>query len=492
MRPGNAFEAEAAAALADRRLQAALADVPGGFASARERAKAAFPEFEALRRSARDIKDHTLANLDLYLEAFEANARANGTVVHWAPTAAAAADIILDICRATGARLVAKSKSMVSEEIGLSRRLEAAALEVIETDLGEYLVQIRGEAPSHIIAPAIHLGAADIEADFRTRHRHLAPERDLSSPEALVAEARAVLRPKFLAADVGITGANFLVAATGSAIVVTNEGNADLTMSLPKVHIVLASIEKVVPTLNDAFALLRLLARSATGQEITAYTTFATGPRRPEDADGPEACHVVLLDNGRSELLGSEFRAVLRCIRCGACMNVCPVYGAVGGHAYGSVYPGPIGAVLTPALAGARRRARPRRGLDVLRALRAGLPRRDPARRPHAPLARGVVCAGRGAGAAGEAADVGVPRRAPARLSRGGAPRRRDAQGAGAKARRAAAGFPLPPAGRARAIFPCRRGERSKRRGHGRKGGNADEPRSDAHQDPLSAARRGK
>jgi L-lactate dehydrogenase complex protein LldF len=197
------------------------------------------------------------------------------------------------------------------------------------------------------------VGAADVAADFRKRHSHLAADRDLSTPEALVAEARGVLGEKFHAAEVGITGANFLIAATGSAIVVTNEGNADLTMSLPKVHIVLASIDKVVPTLADAWVLLRLLARSATGQEFTAYTTIATGPRRAEDRDGPEACHVVLLDNGRSELLGSELRDVLRCIRCGACMNHCPVYCAVGGHTYGSVYAGPIGAVLTPALVGA-------------------------------------------------------------------------------------------------------------------------------------------
>lgn len=348
----SAFEAGAGAALADPRLQRALTDVSGGFAAARERAVAALPEFAALRDIARDIKDHTLANLDLYLEEFERNATAAGTSVHWASTARDACDIVLEICRAADARLITKSKSMVSEEIGLNARLKAAALEVVETDLGEYLIQIRGEQPSHIIAPAIHLGTDDIADDFRRRHRDLPGERALSQPEDLVAEARGVLRPKMLKADVGITGANFLVAATGSAIVVTNEGNADLTMSLPKVHIVLTSIEKVVPTLVDAFALLRLLARSATGQELTAYTTLITGARRPEDGDGPQACHVVLLDNGRSELLGSDLREVLRCIRCGACMNDCPVYGAVGGHAYRSVYPGPLGAVLTPALTG--------------------------------------------------------------------------------------------------------------------------------------------
>jgi len=349
----DTFEARAAAALSDHRLQQALADVPFGFATARRRARAALPEFEQLRRVGRNIKDHTLASLDLYLEAFERNACAAGTAVHWAADAAAACDIILGICRSAGARLVTKSKSMVSEEIGLAARLQAAALEVVETDLGEYAVQIRGEAPSHIIAPAVHLSSADIAADFRHRHRHLPEERDLSTPEAIVGEARSVLREKFLAADVGITGANFLIAQTGSAVIVTNEGNADLTLSLPRVHIVLASIEKVVPTLPDAWALLRLLARSATGQELTAYTTLVTGARRATDPDGAPECHVVLLDNGRSELLGTPLREVLRCIRCGACMNQCPVYCAVGGHAYASVYPGPIGAVLTPALAGA-------------------------------------------------------------------------------------------------------------------------------------------
>ena len=346
------FASRAANALADLRLQRALADVPGGFVAARARAKAALPEFEALRRTGRDIKDHALGHLDLYLEEFERNATAAGTIVHWASTASDAAGIILEICRAAVARLVTKSKSMVSEEIGLGAKLEAAALEVVETDLGDYVIQIRGETPSHIIAPAIHLGPADIADDFRRHHSHLPQDRDLTSPAALVAEARGSLRPKFLGADVGITGANFLVAKTGSAIIVTNEGNADLTLSLPRVHIVLASIEKVVPTLDDAWALLRLLARSGTGQEFTAYTTLVTGPRRPDDPDGPARCHVILLDNGRSELLGTDMREVLRCIRCGACMNHCPVYCSIGGHAYGSVYAGPIGAVLTPALVG--------------------------------------------------------------------------------------------------------------------------------------------
>lgn len=351
MKPvASTFSERAGPALADTHLQRALSEGPGALAAARQHAAAAYPEFEALRRTGRDIKDHALANLDFYLEAFERNARAAGTHVHWASTASEATGIVQGICREAGARLVIKSKSMVSEEIGLAAGLEAEGLEVLETDLGDYVVQMRSETPSHIVAPAIHVAQDNIAADFRKRHHDRPSERDLSCAESLVAEARSVLREKFLTADVGITGANFLIAATGSALIVTNEGNADLTMSLPKVHVVLTSIEKVVPTLNDAWPLVRLLARSGTGQAVTAYTTVVTGPRRAGDPDGPEACHVVLIDNGRSELLGSHMREVLRCIRCGACLNHCPVYRAVGGHAYGSVYPGPIGAALTPAL----------------------------------------------------------------------------------------------------------------------------------------------
>jgi L-lactate dehydrogenase complex protein LldF len=206
--------------------------------------------------------------------------------------------------------------------------------------------------PSHIIAPAIHLNKDQVEADFRRVHTHLPKDRNLAEPATLLAEARGVLRERFLAADVGITGANFLVAETGTSIIVTNEGNGDLTQTLPKVHIVLATIEKLVPTLDDASTLLRVLARSATGQDMSVYTTLSTGPRRPDDPDGPSEYHVVILDNGRSSMLGGEFEDILRCIRCGACMNYCPVFNAIGGHAYGWVYPGPMGAVLTPALIG--------------------------------------------------------------------------------------------------------------------------------------------
>jgi L-lactate dehydrogenase complex protein LldF len=222
----------------------------------------------------------------------------------------------------------------------------------IETDLGEYIIQIRKEYPSHIIAPAIHLVKEQIADSFRATHKTLDPKRVLDEAPLLVAEARAVLRQKFLSADIGITGANFCIAETGSSVIVTNEGNGDLTQTLTKAHIVLASLEKVVPTLEDVSTILRVLTRSATGQEFSTYTTLSTGPRRAEDTDGPGEYHVVFLDNGRSAMLGTEFQDMLRCIRCGACMNHCPVYATVGGHAYGWVYPGPMGAVLTPGLIG--------------------------------------------------------------------------------------------------------------------------------------------
>jgi L-lactate dehydrogenase complex protein LldF len=346
------FKRNAGLALADARLQKALQNVKRGFIDKRRAARAALPEFETLRDEARAIKDHTLAHLDLYLEAYERKVIECGGNVHYAPTAADARDIVLKLCQEASAKLVTKGKSMVSEEIGLNAHLQAAKIQPVETDLGEYIVQLRGERPSHIIAPVIHLDREAIEANFRRAHQRLPHGRRLDQAQYLVAEARKVLRETFLAADVGITGANLLIAETGSAVIVTNEGNGDLTATMPRVHIVVASIEKVVPTLEDAAVILRLLARSATGQEITTYTSFITGPRRDRDPDGPEAYHVVLLDNGRSEMLGNEFADMLRCIRCGACLNHCPVYGAIGGHAYGSVYPGPMGAVLTPQLAG--------------------------------------------------------------------------------------------------------------------------------------------
>ena len=348
----RAFKDNARNALDDPELKRALGFIRGGFVHKRAEAAARLPEFEALRDAARDIKDHTLAHLDLYLERYEQKVLESGGQVHWCATASDARQAILEICRSVEARTITKGKSMIGEEIGLNGFLEENGITPVETDLGEYIIQLRGEPPSHIIAPAAHLTKDAVEADFRANHRQFPADRPLSEPRQLIAEARAVLREKYLAADVGLTGANFLIAETGSSVIVTNEGNGDLTQILPRVHIVIASLEKVVPTLEDASTILRVLARSATGQEFSAYTTFSTGPRRPEDPDGPEEYHVVLLDNGRSQLLGGEFREVLRCIRCGACMNHCPVYHAIGGHAYGWVYPGPIGSVLTPALIG--------------------------------------------------------------------------------------------------------------------------------------------
>ena len=272
--------------------------------------------------------------------------------MHWARTPNEARAAVLEICQAAGTKTVTKGKSMIAEEIGLNDFLEQNGITPVETDLGEYIIQLRREPPSHLIAPAMHLVKEQVADTFRAAHRELEPNRPLAEPRQLCDEARALLRPRFLAADVGITGANFLVAETGSSVIVTNEGNGDLTQTLPRVHIVLASLEKLVPTFEDAASLLRLLARSATGQEFSSYTTVSTGPRRPGDLDGPDAYHVVLLDNGRSAMLGGEFHDMLRCIRCAACLNHCPVYAATGGHAYGWVYPGPMGAVLTPGLIG--------------------------------------------------------------------------------------------------------------------------------------------
>ena len=346
------FVQRAARGLDDPNLAVAMARGRMGLAENRKRAVGALPEFDKLCAEAREIKEHTLAHLDFYLEMFEAKVQEHGGTVHWASTTTAACAIIVDICGRNGARLVTKGKSMVAEEMGLNEALSAANIEPVETDLGEYIIQLANEPPSHIIAPAVHKTREQIADLFHLHHaRYGLTERHTEIP-ALVNEARMILRQKFLRADVGITGANFLIAETGSAVIVTNEGNGDLTSTLPPVHIVTAGIEKVIPTLNDVSTVLRILARSATGQETATYTTFSTGARRADDLDGPTEFHVVLLDNGRSQMLGNEFHEMLRCIRCGACMNHCPVYQSVGGHAYGWVYAGPMGAVLTPLMVG--------------------------------------------------------------------------------------------------------------------------------------------
>ena len=354
------FPEHARAALNDPRLQRALKHIKSGFVEKRTRAVEQLPEFKALCAAAQAVKEQSLADLDFYLEAFEARVIEAGGQVHWAADAVEARRMVLEICQAAGARTVTKGKSMIAEEIALNPHLERHGVTPIETDLGEYIIQLRDDPPSHIIAPAIHLDrhqlgdlfAAAHGSEERKKNTGEANEKRRDDPEELLAEARAVLRRHFVEADVGITGANLLVAETGSAVIVTNEGNGDLTRTLPPVHIVLASLEKVVPTVADALTVLRVLARSATGQEFSAYTSVVTGPRRTEEVDGPREFHVVLLDNGRSRFLGGEFRDMLRCIRCAACLNHCPVYGSVGGHAYGWVYSGPMGAVLTPLFLG--------------------------------------------------------------------------------------------------------------------------------------------
>ena len=346
------FKENVKAAMADPNLQKAMKNAGEGFVGKRRAAAGGVPEFDQIRDAARDLKNHVLGHLDLYLARYEEKVTAAGGHVHWAETAEDMRRIVLDICRSVDAKTVNKGKTMISEEAGINDWLEQNGIRPVETDLGEYIIQLRGEAPSHIIAPAIHVTSDEVEALFRERHTHLPADRNLSELSSMLSEARTILRQKYFEAEVGITGANMLIAETGQSIIVTNEGNGDLSQSLPKVHIVLASLEKIVPTMEDAATVLRVLARSATGQDMSVYTTLSSGPRRAEDPDGPEQYHVILLDNGRTEMVGTEFQEMLRCIRCGACMNHCPVYQAVGGHAYGWVYPGPMGAVLTPSLIG--------------------------------------------------------------------------------------------------------------------------------------------
>ena len=342
------FRQRAAINLADARLQRALLRLQEKFVRGRTAAIAEIDNFEALRDAGTAIRDRTLTDLDLYLERFEERVIAAGGSVHWAQDAAQAQDILIDIARQYGVQRVVKSKSMVTEECNINEALAGAGIKVVETDLGEYILQLAHEPPSHIVAPVVHKSKEEIAELFHTHHN--APRK--SDIAELCREAREVLRPGFLSADMGISGANFLVAETGSVVILTNEGNGRLVTTLPPVHVAITGIEKVVPTLADLVVLLRLLPRSATGQPITNYVSLLTGVRASDEHDGPQHFHVILVDNGRSRLLAGDNRSMLRCIRCGACMNHCPVYQSVGGHAYGSVYPGPMGAVLTPAFAG--------------------------------------------------------------------------------------------------------------------------------------------
>jgi L-lactate dehydrogenase complex protein LldF len=331
-------------------LQGSLSIMSVGMPLKRQMAIDSLGNFEQHRQYVKQMKDHTLANMADYLEQFERHLRANGGQLHWAQTPEEFNRIIAEICERAGAQKVAKGKSMVTEETGLNDTLIAKGLDLIETDLAEYIIQLAEEPPSHIVVPAIHKSVDQVRELF-LQHHDLG-ERSLPDPVSIVSEARQVLRSKFASADVGIIGANALIADSGNTMLVTNEGNGDLCSTLPRVQIVATSIDKVVPSFDAASAILRLLARSATGQPITCYNSFFSGPKRSGDLDGPEEFHVVLLDNGRSEMLAGKYRDMLRCIRCGSCLNHCPIYTHVGGHAYGWVYPGPMGSILTPLMQG--------------------------------------------------------------------------------------------------------------------------------------------
>ncbi len=314
----------------------------------RDAAMKNFGHFEALREHVKQVKQHSLEHLGHYLNQFEQAALHNGNHVHFAEDGEQLNSIVLDICQQHSARRIAKGKSMVTEETGLNDFLKRAGLKVMETDLGEYIIQQAGETPSHIVGPALHKSAAEVRELFFAKHD--LGERELAETGDMVSEARRVLREHFLKAEVGIIGANALVAENGYTMLVTNEGNGDLCANLPNVLVICTTIDRVVPRLEDATAMLRLLVRSATGQPQTCYTSFYSGPRREHDIDGPLETHIVLLDNRRTEILASDYREMLQCIRCGACLNHCPIYAGVGGHAYGWVYPGPMGSILTPLL----------------------------------------------------------------------------------------------------------------------------------------------
>jgi L-lactate dehydrogenase complex protein LldF len=342
------FRARAAGAAADRALQAKLATAKGLFVEGRRRAVAEI-DLEATRAAAQAIRDTCLADLDLWLERFEQEATRRGGQVLWARDGAEICRLVTEIARRHGVRKAIKSKSMLSEEAGLNAALEAAGVQPVETDLGEYILQINdNETPSHIIAPAIHKTREEVAALFERVH-HRPRKTDIAE---MTREAREMLRAHFLSADMGISGGNFLVAETGSVALVTNEGNGRMVTTLPRVHVVITGVEKVIPTLEDLATLMRILPRSATGQTISNYFSVLTGTRRPGDTDGPDHLYFILVDNGRVNLLGDAFQPMLRCIRCAACMNHCPVYQTIGGHAYGWVYPGPMGAVLTPLYVG--------------------------------------------------------------------------------------------------------------------------------------------
>ncbi|PYM25859.1 MAG: iron-sulfur cluster-binding protein [Candidatus Rokuibacteriota bacterium] len=342
------FRERAGRALDDRFLQEALTVATTKFITLRREAFAELPEGDALRDQARAIKEATLQRLDYWLERLIERIESRGGHVHYATSADEARRVVLDIARRTGARMAVKSKSMATEEIHLNDALQAAGVTPVETDLGEYIIQLAHERPSHIIAPAIHKTKGQVAELFA---RELGRETE-PDPEVLTRIARAELRQKFLDADLGISGANFAVAETGTVVLVTNEGNGRMVTSLPRVHVAVMGVEKVIPSMTDLAVFLAILAKSATGQKLSVYTSLVNGPRRGGEPEGPEELHLVLLDNGRVRQIAGPLREALNCLRCGACLNVCPVYRQIGGHAYGYTYPGPIGILLTAMLNG--------------------------------------------------------------------------------------------------------------------------------------------
>src|SRR3954451_13079323 len=337
--------------LADANLQLAIYTATGRLKEKRIEVTAndALPDYQELRTQANALKKHAIDNLDYYLEEFERNVQARGGKVVYCKDATEVSDFVLELAKQRGSKLIVKSKSMTTEEVDLNERLEHHGLEAVETDLGEYILQLAHEKPYHIVAPALHKTRYDV-ADIFTKELKI--ERE-TVPEKQTVIARGVLREKFLKADIGISGANFLIADSGAVAIIENEGNARLTTSAPKIHIAVAGIEKVIPRARDLAVFLKLLARSATGQLLSVYTSFLAGPRRPGEVDGPEEFYVVLLDNGRTKLLPDRSkRQSLYCIRCGACLNTCPVYRKIGGHSFPWVYSGPIGAIIPPQFMG--------------------------------------------------------------------------------------------------------------------------------------------
>jgi len=343
----NAPEAEFKQAIDDSRLQLAIYTATGRLIQHRAAVVSpdALPDYQALRDEANAIKKHTIENLDYYLEELESNVLAHGGKVVFCRSGQEAADFVLHLAKNRGVNLLVKSKSMTSEEIHFNERLAAHELQAVETDLGEYILQLAHQRPYHIVAPALHLTRYDVADVFS---KELGVEKEVVI-EKQTKIARGVLRQKFLDAGIGVSGANFLIADSGAIVVVENEGNGRLTTTAPKIHIAIAGLEKVIPRAQDLAVFLNLLGRSATGQPLTVYTSFLSGPRRENEIDGPEEFYLLLLDNGRTKLLAdAEKRQSLYCIRCGACLNHCPVYRKIGGHNYPWVYSGPIGAIITP------------------------------------------------------------------------------------------------------------------------------------------------